>query len=666
MELFQTMQREDAKPDNFTFVAILKACANLTALEEGRDAHAQIIQTGWDSDIFVGNSLVDMYAKCGSIAEAYKVFSGMPTRDVVSWNTMIMGYVKCEMPRMALELYDQMRDEKIEPDAFTFSGVLNACSGLEALEYGKLVHEQVTSMGLQFDSYVGSSLVDMYTKCGRIVDACKVFNDLPVHDVVSWSAMIIGFVNCGHGEKALELFQHMQQEGVEPNVNTFVGVLNACASMMALEEGKLVHAQIIRKGLELDVFVGSSIVDMYAKCGSIDDACRVFNNMPVRNVVSWSALLGGYAKCGQGRKALELFQHMQQDMLEPDTVTFVGVLKACASIKALEEGKLVHAQVIKNGIESNIFVRSCLVDMYIKCGCIDEAHKVFKKFRVHDVITWSAMILGFVKFGQGEKALESFQQMLQEQVEPDNITYVAVLNACASQAAFQEGRLVHAQVIRQGLDSDMFVGSSLVDMYSKCGSIVDACRVFNNMPTHNVVSWSAMIMGYAVHGLGNEAEQLFEKMCQEDVDIDAGIFVSLLSAFSHTGLVNEGSYFFESMSPMYGIQATMEHYSCMVDLLARSGCLIEAEDIIMKMPCRPDSSLWVTLLGSCRNYGNVQMGERAAEHIFRLDPGNAPGYVLLSNVYAAAGKADATTIFQETTTKTHSQIGRQSWVQLHN
>jgi pentatricopeptide repeat protein len=250
------------------------------------------------------------------------------------------------------------------------------------------------------------------------------------------------------------------------------------------------------------------------------------------------------------------------------------------------------------------------------------------------------MILGFVKSGQGQKSLELFWQMEQKGVEPDPVTFVGVLNACASLSALGEGRRIHQQIIQSGLESAVFVGSSLLDMYAKCGSIEDAQKVFNKMPMHDVVTWTAMLKGYAMHGLGKEALRHFEQMSQAGVEMDQVTFVSLLSACTHAGLVDEGLCYFESMGSVYGVPATVEHYACIVDLLGRAGHLQEAEDFISTMSCEPAASVWVALLGACRIHHNMEMGERIAKQLVELDPGNVASYVLLSNINAAAGKWD--------------------------
>jgi pentatricopeptide repeat protein len=372
----------------------------------------------------------------------------------------------------------------------------------------------------------------------------------------------------------------------------------------------------------------------------MEDAQRVFLKMPSQDVITWTAMILGHVRCGQGQKALDLFRQMREQGVEPDSVTFVGVLNACASEVALQDGRSAHEQIIERGLDSDIFVGSSLVDMYVKCGSMEDAQSMFNKIPSRDVVTWTAMIFGFVKCQQGQKALELFQQMQHEGVQPNSVTFVGVLNACASVVALEEGRCAHEQILQSEWHSNIFVGNSLVDMYGKCGSMEDAQRVFNNMPLHDVVSWNAILGGCAMHGHGKEALRHFELMCEEGVKPNDITFVCLLSACGHAGLVDEGLCCFTSMSTVYKIPAKLEHYTCMIDLLGRSGRLQEAENMIQALPFRPDEALWTALLGACRIHANVEMGERIAKRVLELEPENALGYVLLSNIYAAAGKRD--------------------------
>jgi len=294
-------------------------------------------------------------------------------------------------------------------------------------------------------------------------------------------------------------------------------------------------------------------------------------------------------------------------------VTLVGVLKACASLEALREGRCAHEEITRRRLNLDVFLGSSLVDMYAKCGSIEDASKVFNEMPSHNTVAWSAMISGHVKCGEGQKGLELFHQMQREGVEPDTVTFLGVLNACAIVMALEEGRRVEKEIHKRGYGSDEFMVSGLVDMYAKCGSIEDAYRVFNKTCTWDVASWNAMLGGYAMHG-HEEALGHFERMCK-GVGTDNVTFTSLLSGCSHAGLLDEGLQYFESMGFVYNKSPTVEHYACMVDLLGRAGFLNEAEGLITTMLCQPSVSVWKALLSACRVHGHVDMGEHIARQV---------------------------------------------------
>ncbi|CAK9205970.1 unnamed protein product [Sphagnum troendelagicum] len=503
-----------------------------------------------------------------------------------------------------------MQQEGITPDRCSFVHVLNACAGLQALEEGRHIHTQIRESGYESDVYVGGGLVDMYARCGSIDDAWSVFSRLATRDVVSWNAVILGYSNCQQGEKALELFRQMQLEGLEPNLVTFIGVLSACANVGALDEGRAVHEQIIQSGCESNPGVCSHLIDMYARCGSIEDALRLFNMMPTWDIVAWNGMILGHVKY--------------------------------------------------------VYMSNALIDLYAKCGSIEDAWTVFQRMSTHNVVAWNAMISGYVKCGQGQRAIELSRQMQLEGVEPDHFTFVWLLNACASIAALKEGKHVHDQIIESGCESDVFVANNLVHMYAKCGSIEDAQSVFDKMPTHNVISWNALLGGYAITGRGKEALQQFEQMCREGVAVDSVTFIALLTACSRAGLVNEGFCYFEMMGSVHGISATPEHYACMVDLLSRAGHLGEAENLVKTMSSEPNAPVWKALLAACRVHGNVETGKQVAKRAVELDSTKAGGYVLLSNIYAAAGKWDLSRSIQRQRLSrgVRKEPGR-SWIEVN-
>ncbi|KAJ7541471.1 hypothetical protein O6H91_10G061300 [Diphasiastrum complanatum] len=638
--LYEQMKQENVQPDDVTYVVLLNACASMAALEQGKQLHSDIIRSGFESDIAVGNALVDMYAKCGSIEHSRAVFNSMRERNVVSWNGMIAGYAQHSLEKEALALYKQMIQEGVQTNNFTFVLLLKACASIAALEHGKQLHAQIIKSGFASDVIVGSALVDMYAKCGCLEDAREVFDNIIERDLGLWNAVIAGYVQQGLQKEALALYEQMKQEGVQPDNATYVVLLKACARIGALERSKQLHCDIIRSGFESDVIVGTTLVDMYAKCGCIEDARNVFIKIDKRDVVSWTAMIAGYAQQGLGMEALGLYEQMKHEGMQPDNVTYVALLNACASSAALEQGKQLHSDIIRSGFESDVTVGNTLVNMYAKCGSIEHAREVFNNMHERNVASWNAMIAGYAQRGFGKEAFTLYEQMKQEGVLTNDVVFVVLIKACASIAALEQGKQLHSDIIKTGFESNVYVNSALVDMYAKCGCIEDAREVFDNMRERDVVSWNGMIAGYAQQGLGQEALTLLEQMQREGTKPNEATYASVLSACSHCGLVDEGRHLFDSMCKDHGLTPTVDHYACMVDLLGRAGCLADAETLINEMPIQPDPVVWMTLLGAARNHGHVDIGRRAFDSVLKLEPENAAAHVLLSNIYAAAGRKD--------------------------
>ena len=409
---------------------------------------------------------------------------------------------------------------------------------------------------------------------------------------------------------------------------------------MALKCGKEVHVHIIEAGLQSDVRVGTALVNMYAKCGSIRDARLVFDEMGRRDIISWNALIAGYAQHNHCEEAFEVFHQMQRVGIKPNQISYMSILNACTCPTALERGKEVHVHIIDTGYESDVCVGNALVNMYAKCGSISDARLVFDEMGRPNIISWNAMITAYAQHSHCEEAFEVFRQMQQVGMKPDQISYMSILNACTCPVALERGREVHVHIIEAGLQSDVRVGTALINMYSKCGGIRDARLVFDKMGKRDVISWNAMIGGLALYGCGQEALQIFEQM-KKKAKPDLLTFVGVLSACSQAGLVDEGRRYFKAMSQDHGIIPTVIHYGCLVDLLGRAGHLDEAENVIKSMPLEADAAVWGALLGACRLHGNVMVAQRAAECSLKIEPQNAAVYVLLSHVYAAAGMSDS-------------------------
>eukprot|EP01018_Ginkgo_biloba_P037427 Gb_17092 [translate_table: standard] len=518
-----------------------------------------------------------------------------------------------------------------------YASLLQACANIKAL---KQLHSQLLIVGLDQNLFLCTKLVNMYVKYGCLETARVVFGSICHQNVFLWNAIIKGYARNGLGGETLTLYSQMLQEGVQPDNYTFSFVLRACAGLSALQEGRAIHCEIVRNGFSSHLFVVNSLIDMYSKCGRVEIARQLFDKMSTRDVVSWNALISGYAQNGQCHEVLTLFNQMQLVKMKPNSVTMVSVFSSCAHLRSLQQGKWIHEYMIRSGYESDVFVDNSLVDMYMKCGSIEIARQLFEKMSTRDLVSWNAMIAGYAQNGHGNEALTLFHQMLYANVNPDPVTMVSVLQACALLGALRQGKGIHDYMIRSGSVWDVFVVTALIDMYAKCGSIEIAQKLFNKMSERNVVSWNAMIAGYGMHGHGEDALETFTKMQQTGMKPTHITFVCVLSACSHAGLVDEGRHFFDCMSRDYCITPKVKHYACMVDLLGRAGHLDEAQDFIKNMPLEADASVWGALLGACRIHYNIELGEYVAGHLFDLEPENAGYYVLLSNIYAAVGRWD--------------------------
>ncbi|CAM6086218.1 unnamed protein product [Calypogeia fissa] len=526
----------------------------------------------------------------------------------------------------------------ITRDSSTYVKVLQTCLKQKDILATKQVHDCIIQDGMDKNPYVAVTLLNVYIKCGELVDARRVFYQLEKKSVVTWNNMITGYVKTDNAESALELFNQMCQEGVEPDEITYLSILKAFASPVALKWGKQIHGCIRHSGFDSNVRVGTALLKMYFECGCIMEAREVFDRMEKRDVVTWTVMIGGLAQHGCGHEAYHLFLNMKREGFKPNVFTFASILNASASAGALEWVKEVHGHARKAGLDSDLRVGNALVHMYAKSGSVDDARVVFDRMETRDVVTWNIMIGGLAQHGYGHEAYRLFRQMRRDGFEPDVFTYTSILNASASAGALEWVKEVHGHASKAGLESDLRVGSALVHMYAESGSIDDARVVFDRMKTRDVVSWNAMIGGLAQHGCGHKALEYFRKMNADLIKPNQTTFVAVLSACCHAGRLDDGHRLLLAMTQDYGIEPDIVHYTCMVDLLGRAGCLEEAKLFISDMPVEADGVIWIALLGACRTYGNVELGEFAAKELFKLEPDNASAYVLLSNIYATAGK----------------------------
>ncbi|KAJ4720485.1 Pentatricopeptide repeat-containing protein [Melia azedarach] len=494
--------------------------------------------------------------------------------------------------------------------------------------------------GFSLNLFAMTGLVNMYAKCREIDEAYKMFDRMPERDLVSWNTIIAGHSQNGLAEMALDLLIRMHEEGQRPDWITILSVLPAVANMGSLRIGKAVHGYAMRAEFDSLLNISTALVDMYSKCGSVETARLIFDGMESRNVVSWNTIIAGYVEGGDPGEAMIIFQKMLDEGFEPTNVTIMEALHACADLGDLERGMLVHKFLDQLKLGNDVSVTNSLISMYCKCKKVDIAADIFAKLQGKTLVSWNTMILGFSQNGHVNEALNYFCKMRSQNIKPDSFTMVSVIPALAELSVIRHAKWIHALVIRSYFDKNVFVMTALIDMYAKCGAVGTARKLFDMMDERHVTTWNAMIDGYGTHGLGKAAVELFKKMLKGATKPNDITFLCVISACSHSGLVEEGLHHFASMRKDYGIEPAMDHYGAMVDLLGRADRLNEAWDFIQKMPIEPGITVFGAMLGACKIHKNVELGEKAAASLFELNPEEGGYHVLLANIYATASMWD--------------------------
>ncbi|KAL9314380.1 hypothetical protein ACSQ67_019832 [Phaseolus vulgaris] len=628
-------------PDNFTLPCVVKACAGVADAGLGEEVHALALKLGLFSDVFVGNALIAMYGKCGLVESAVKVFETMPKRNLVTWNSMMYacsengGFEECCGVFKGL----LSEEEGLVPDVATMVTVIPACATLGEVGMGIVLHGLAFKLGISEEVTVNNCLVDMYSKCGYMGEARVLFDMNGGRNVVSWNTMIGGYSKVGDFRGVFVLLREMlKEEKVKVNEVTVLNVLPACSDeLLTLKE---LHGYALRRGFQIDELVANAFVAAYARCSLMDCAEHVFCGMEEKTVSSWNALIGALAQNGFPRKALDLYLVMRDSGLNPDRFTIGSLLLACAHLKFLRLGKEIHGFMMRNGLELDKFLGISLLSLYIQCGSILRAKLIFDKMENKSLVSWNAMISGFSQNELPCEALDTFQQMLSSGIEPQEIAVMCVLSACSQVSSLRLGKEVHSFALKAHLSDNNFVICALIDMYAKCGCMEHSQSIFDRVNNKDEAVWNAMIAGYGIHGNGLKAVELFELMQNNGCRPDSFTFMGVLMACNHAGIVTEGLKYLGQMQSLYGVKPKLEHYACVIDMLGRAGQLKEALKLVNEMPDEPDSGIWSSLLSSCRNYGDLDIGEEVSKKLLELEPDKVENYVLLSNLYAGLGKWD--------------------------
>ncbi|ESW04036.1 hypothetical protein PHAVU_011G062000 [Phaseolus vulgaris] len=491
-----------------------------------------------------------------------------------------------------------------------FAELIDVYARDRALHLGKKLHASLITKGFSRFNVIASNLVAFYVSCGQLSHARKLFDKIPTTNVRRWIALIGTCARCGFCNLALAVFAEMQAvQGLTPNyVFVIPSVLKACGHVGDRITGEKMHGLILKCSFELDSFVSSALIVMYSKCAKVEDARKVFDGMVVKDTVSLNAVVTGYVQQGAANEALSLVESMKLMGLKSNVVTWNSLISG-------------FSQKGDQGMVSEIF-RSMIADGLEP-----------------DVVSWTSVISGLVQNFRNNEAFDAFKQMLSHGFCPTSATISTLLPACATAARVKIGREIHGYALVTGVEGDIYVRSALVDMYAKCGFISEAKNLFSRMAEKNTVTWNSIIFGFANHGYCKEAIELFNQMEKEGVaKLGHLTFTAALTACSHVGDIELGQSLFKTMHEKHGIEPRLEHYACMVDLLGRAGKLDEAYCMIKTMPIEPDLFVWGALLAGCRNHGHVELAEVAALHLKELEPESAANRLLLSSLYADAGK----------------------------
>ena len=482
----------------------------------------------------------------------------------------------------------------------------------------------------------------MYSKCGELQDAVKLFERMPVRDTVSWNTMISGFLRSRDFDSGVRFFRKQMSESGTVccgfDKATLTTLLSGCDGVVFSSVTKMIHGLVFVGGFESETTVGNALITSYFKCGCFGQGRQVFDEMLDRNVVTWTAVISGLAQNEFYEDSLKLFAQMRYGSVSPNALTYLSSLMACSGLQALREGRKIHGLLWKLGMQSDLCIESALMDLYSKCGSLEAAWQIFESAEELDEISLTVILVAFAQNGFEDEAIQIFMRMLKLGIEVDPNMVSAVLGVFGVDTSLALGKQIHSLVIKKNFIHNPFVSNGLINMYSKCGDLNDSRQVFHQMTQKNSVSWNSMIAAFARHGDGSRALEFYEEMRVEGVAPTDVTFLSLLHACSHTGLVEKGMGFLESMTRDHRISPRSEHYACAVDMLGRAGLLEEAKKFIEGLPENPGVLVWQALLGACSLHGDSETGKYAADQLFLAAPDSPAPYVLMANIYSIEGK----------------------------
>lgn len=632
--VFQTMTLDEVKPNMVTFVSLIPSSENLGSIRYVESFHAYVVKFGFENKLSVVTALVSVYAKLGNMGSAEFLFRNIQVRNHLLWNSMVSAYAGHGLCKQSLDVFCLMQMDGFDPDAISIVSLLSSCSELKTTLLGKSAHAFVIRKSIDSNLNVLNALLAFYCDCSELVYSFRIFDRMVPKSVISWNTMISGCVGNGELERAMLLFHHMKQGGVNFDLVTLISILPSCHECQNPLLGFAIHGYSMRTALTTDISLANALVSMYINCGELDAARLFFDDMPGRSVVSWNAILTGYRYHNLQKETIELFNGMIEEDQKPNYVTLLNVLPAC---EILHQGKAVHAYIIRRMIPLETPLLTSLMIMYARFENLRSCLILFHIGEKTSISLWNTVISAHRLSKNGNMAFSFFCELLRNKTEPDDITVLNLISVCVQLKNLHISNSVLVYLVKKGFDKDVAISNALIDMYAKCGSITSARMLFDVLPQKDTISWSVMINGYGLHGYGEAALTLYSQMRLLGFRPDKVTYMSILSACSHAGCVEQGRMVFDAMI-CDGILPGMEHYACIVDLLGRTGHLNEAYEIVKNLPHKPSINLLESLLGACLSHGNYWLGEEIGRFLLDMNPNDSGPYVILHNIYAAAGK----------------------------
>ncbi|CAL1354751.1 unnamed protein product [Linum trigynum] len=513
---------------------LLISCSSLWHL---KCIHALILTRGTHCSLLLSTKLVALACELSPTMDyAQTLFDRVHQKDVFIWNTLIRGYANMGPCQKAIILYRSMHHSGLLPDNYTFPFVIRSCAVISAVKEGVEVHCNIVKSGFDVDVFVQSSLVSMYSQAGDIINMEKVFSLMGARNIVSWTAMVAGYVQNGLYEQGIGVFKKMICSKAQPNAVTLASILPACAGLEFLNLGEMIHAYGIKVGVDSDTSLTNSLIALYGKCGHLDTSRALFDGMFVKNLVSWNAMIAAYEQNNIGRLAIKLFRRMLCERVEYDHITLVSVISACSSLGALGTGKWLHQLVKKRELETNVSVSNALIDMYAKCGSIELAEDVFEKLPGKTVVSWTSIILALAYHGRATDALKFFSTMKEEGVRPNSLTFTAVLSACRHAGLVDEGRKHFESMINDySIVPRIEQFASMVDLHGRAGRLTEAYRFIEMMPVQADASvWGALLGSCRTYDNFELAELVAEKLFKLDPQ-DVTSYVMMSHVYTNAG-----------------------------------------------------------------------------------------------------------------------------------